>query len=138
MQNFFKKDIGIIVVLILLFLVILPFFYLKQGLLLIDTGREFFIPEQILNGNVLYKDVYNIYGALSYQINTMLMAAFGQKINILYNVGCINSLLIIITLYFLSREFLKKSFSFFQSFIICNGTKVQIFSLFDTQTIKKL
>ncbi len=112
MQNFFKKDIGIIFLLILLFFAILPFFYLKQGLLLIDTGREFFIPEQMLYGNCIYKDIYNIYGALSYQINEYLMMFFGQKINVLYNVGCLNSLIIIITLYLLSREFLKKSFSF--------------------------
>ena len=60
MQNFFKKDIGIIIVLILLFFLILPFFYLKQGLLLIDTGREFFIPQQMLEGKVLYKDILNL------------------------------------------------------------------------------
>ncbi len=60
MQNFFKKDIGIILVLILLFVAILPFFYLKQGLFLIDTGREFFIPQQMLFGNCLYKDIFNI------------------------------------------------------------------------------
>ena len=83
MQNFFKKDIGIIFLLILLFLAIIPFFYLKQGLMLIDTGREFYIPQQMLEGNVLYKDIYNIYGALSYQINAVLMAIFGQKINVL-------------------------------------------------------
>lgn len=112
MQNFFKKDIGIILLLILLFLAIIPFFYYKQGLLLIDTGREFYIPQQILDGNVLYKDIYNIYGALSYQVNAILMAIFGQKINVLYNMGCINSLLIIVTIYLLAREFLKKSFSF--------------------------
>jgi hypothetical protein len=118
MQNFFKKDIGIILLLILLFFAILPFFYLKQGLLLIDTGREFYIPQQMLEGNVLYKDIYNIYGALSYQINAILMAIFGQKMNVLYIAGCINSLFIIVTLYLLSREFLKKSFSFLFSVVM--------------------
>ena len=118
MQNFFKKDIGIITILILLFFAILPFFYLKQGLLLIDTGREFYIPKQMLTGEVLNKDIYNIYGALAYQINAVLMMLFGQKLNVLYIAGCINSLLIIITLYLLSREFLKKSFSFLFSVVM--------------------
>ena len=127
MQNFFKKDIGIILVLILLFFAILPFFYLRQGLLLIDTGREFFIPEQMLYGNCLYKDIYNIYGPLSYQINMYLMMFFGQKINVLYNAGCVNSLLIIITLYLLSREFLKKSFSFLFAVVMMFALVFQTF-----------
>ena len=127
MPDFLKKDNCIIVYLILLFIVILPFFYLKQGLLLIDTGREFYIPEQMLNGNVLFKDIYNIYGALSYQINAVLMFLFGHKINILYNVGCINSLLIIITLYLLAREFLNKSLSFLFSVIIMFALVFQTF-----------
>ena len=92
MPDFFKSDKGIIFYLVLLFIILLPFFYFKQGLLLIDTGREFYIPQQMLDGNVLYKDIYNIYGALSYQFNAVLMAIFGQKLNVLYNAGIINSL----------------------------------------------
>ena len=57
MSNFFKKDIGIIFILIVLFIAVLPFFYSNQGLLLIDTGREFYIPQQILNGEILYKNI---------------------------------------------------------------------------------
>lgn len=112
MINCFKKDIGIILLLILVFCLILPFFYMKQGLFLIDTGREYYVPLQMLDGNVLYKDIFNIYAPLSYQINSVIMSIFGQKLNVLYNVGILNSILIVITLFLISREFIGKSISF--------------------------
>ena len=127
MREIFKNDKTIIFFLIVIFFMFLPFFYLKQGLLLIDTGREFFIPEQMLYGNCLYKDIYNIYGALSYQINMYLMLFFGQKINVLYNAGCFNSLLIIITLFLLAREFLKKSYSFLFAILMMFALVFQTF-----------
>ena len=118
MINFFKTDKVLIFLLIIVFLGILPFFFLHQGLLLIDTGREFYIPSQMLKGEILYKDIFNIYGALSYQINAGLFYIFGQKINTLYFAGIFNSLLIVITIYFLAREFLNKSLSFLFSLLI--------------------
>ena len=88
---------------------------LDWPVLIIDTGREFYIPQQMLNGEVLYKDIYNIYGALSYQINAILFAIFGIKITTLYCAGILNSLTIVITIYLLSREFMKKGLSFMVS-----------------------
>ncbi len=119
MLNFFKTDKGIILLIILFFLLILPFFYLHQGLLLIDTGREFYIPLQLINGNILFKDIFNnFYGAFSYQFNALLFILFGQKIDVLAIAGVINSLFIIITLYLTAREFLQKNFSFFFAILI--------------------
>ena len=40
---------------------------------IIDSGREFYIPVRMLGGEVLYKDIFNIYGALSYQINALAL-----------------------------------------------------------------
>ncbi len=122
-----KSDKGIILILLIIFLCILPFFYLHQGLLLIDTGREFYIPQQIISGNVLYKDIFNIYGALSYQINALLFLIFGQKISVLALGGVFNSIIILITGYFLSREFLNKSISFLYSLVICFALIFQTF-----------
>ncbi len=118
MVNFLKTDKGIILLLLLIFFLILPFFFLHQGLLLIDTGREFYIPAQILNGKILYKDILNQYGALSYQINAMLFLIFGQKINTLYFAGIFNSLVIVIAIYLLAREFLNKLTSFLVSVLV--------------------
>lgn len=127
MKNFLKNDKGIMVLLILCFFLILPFFYLHQGLLLIDTGREFYIPQQILNGEILYKNIFNIYGALSYQFNALLFSIFGQNINTLYWAGIFNSLLIVVSLYLLAREFLKKQISFLFSILIMFALVFQTF-----------
>lgn len=118
MSKFFKSDLGMIFLLIVLFFVFINNCYLAQGLLSVDTGREFYIPQQMLNGQVLYKDIYNIYGTLSYQINAVLFAVFGIKITTLYWAGILNSLAIIITIYLLSREFLNKGLSSLVSFTI--------------------
>ncbi|MBE7704590.1 MAG: glycosyltransferase family 39 protein [Cyanobacteria bacterium SIG29] len=111
MSNFLKKDIGIILLLTVLFFAILPFFYMHQGLFSIDTGREFYIPQQMLKGEILYKDIFNIYGAFSYQLNAILFKIFGVEFKTLYWAGILNSLGIIITLYLLAREFLAKNIS---------------------------
>ena len=127
MSNFFKKDIGIISILIVLFFAVLPFFYSNQGLLLIDTGREFYIPQQMLNGEILYKDIFNIYGALSYQINAFLFIIFGENINTLYNAGIFNSLILVIAIFLLSREFLNKGFAFLISLTVMFSLVFNVF-----------
>lgn len=112
MQKFLKTDIFIVLLIFLIFISILPFFFLHQGLLTVDTGREFYISQQVSNGGVLYKDIFNIYGPFSYQFNALLFFIFGQSINTLYIAGIINSFIILTAIYLLAREFLNKSFSF--------------------------
>ena len=118
MNKFLKSDLGLISILCFLFFALLPFFFLKQGLLLIDTGREFYLPQQILNGGVLYKNLYNIYGAFSYQFNALLFLIFGQSFKTLYIAGVINSLIITVSTFLISREFLSKSLAFIISTLI--------------------
>lgn len=118
MFDFLKRDTGIIFLITVLFFTVLPFFFLHQGLLLIDTGREFYLPQQILNGSVLYKNLFNIYGPFSYLFNAVLFLIFGQKITVLYCAGILNSLLIVIGVFLISREFLKKDISFLLSIFI--------------------
>ncbi|MBQ8886321.1 MAG: glycosyltransferase family 39 protein [Candidatus Gastranaerophilales bacterium] len=112
MVNFFKSDKGLIFLLVLLFFGILPVFYLHQGTFLIDTGRELYISQQVAQGGVLYKDILNIYGPFAYQLMALLFNLFGQSITVAYNSGIINSFVIVITLFLLSREFLNKGLSF--------------------------
>ena len=37
-----------------------------------DIGRELYIVQQMLNGEVLYKDIFNVYAPLGYQINALI------------------------------------------------------------------
>ena len=121
-MSFFKSDKGIIFLLILVFFALLPFFYMKQGLLIVDTGREYYIPWQITQGQVLYKDIFsNMYGPFAYLFNAVMLYIFGQKLNVLYHCGILNSLLIIITLYLLAREFLNKVVSFLYATVLISA-----------------
>ena len=38
-----------------------------------DIGREVYIPSEIANGKILYKEIINIYAPLSYYINALLI-----------------------------------------------------------------
>lgn len=118
MINLFKSDIKIVLLLIILFFIILQPFYLHQGLLLIDTGREFYIPAQIQTGETLYKNIFNIYGPLSYILNSIFFNIFGQKINTLYWAGIFFSIGIVVYIYYISREFLNKYISFLIAILI--------------------
>ncbi len=118
MGKFFKTDLAIVLLLIAIFFIFLPSFFLRQGLLLIDTGREFYLPQQLNDTGVLYKTVYNIYGAFSYQFNAFLFSVFGEKFITLYFAGIINSIVILVSIFLISREFLNKTFSFLISFLV--------------------
>ncbi len=112
MQKVFKHDLFLIFIIFIIFVICLPFFFLHQGLLAVDTGREFYLSQQVANGGILYQNIFNIYGPFAYQLNGLLFKTFGEKILTLYWMGIINSFIIVISLYLISREFLKKSFSF--------------------------
>lgn len=111
MQKYLKNDWFIALLISVLFVLVLPFFFMKQGLLLIDTGREYYISQQVMQGKVLYKDILNIYGPFSYQLNAVLFSIFGDKLTVPYVMGVINSLVIVLSMFFLSREFLNKQMS---------------------------
>lgn len=82
-------------------------FYGKQDAYLVDVGREAYIPWQMLKGQLLYKDIFNVYGPLGYQINAILYAIFGIHLNTLYFAGYINTLIILFSVFFISKIFVK-------------------------------
>lgn len=83
-------------------------FYGKLGSYLVDVGREVYLPWRMLEGEVLYKDLFNMYGPLGYQINAILFKIFGIKLNTLYCAGFFSSLLISYLVYFISKLFVDK------------------------------
>ena len=79
---------------------------------LIDFGREVYYPERILAGDVLYKDLFNIYGPLAYQINAVLYKIFGAKLSTLFGAGAVCSLLTVSGVYLLANRYMSKFLSF--------------------------
>ena len=80
--------------------------------IMLDIGREVYYPEQILKGEVLYKDLFVIYGPFAYLFNAILYKVLGAKLSTLYFSGICSSFLAISGIYFLAKEFLSKSLSF--------------------------
>ncbi len=82
-----------------------------QGIL-IDFGREVYYPQRILQGKTLYKDLFNIYGPLAYQINAVLYKFFGAKLSTLYGAGVLCSLLTVSGIFLIAKKFLSEFLSF--------------------------
>ena len=107
-----------IVLLLLLFIGCSVFIGHIYGNLFMDCGREAILPELMLKGKVLYKDIFGMYNPLSYQINTCLYYVFGRTLNTLYGSAYINAFLLILGIYFISRKFISGYYSFCISFLI--------------------
>lgn len=111
MKDFFAENKFLITLWILCIAGLFIFAGHYSGVL-IDYGREVYYPEQILNGKILYKDLFNIYGPLAYQFNAILYKIFGIKLSTLYGAGIFTSLLTVSGIYLIAQKFLSKFLSF--------------------------
>lgn len=113
-KKFDLKELGFIFAFSLLCFFI---FFGKQDAYLVDVGREAYIPWQMLSGKVLYKDIFNVYGPLGYQINALAYMILGIKLDTLYFMGFLNSLIICFSTYFISKLFVPKKLSLAITFL---------------------
>lgn len=86
--------------------------------MLVDCGREAYIPDAMLKGQVLYQDILNVYGPLSYQINASLYLLLGISLDTLFMAGLIQTLVILATLYLIFRIFASQAISISLVFFI--------------------
>ena len=111
----FKLDIIAFSSITLIYLAALSFFWGHMGHVIIDCGREAYILQELLNGQLLYKDILNGYGPFAYQVNAIFFNLFGENLNVLYAAGAINAFIILLTTYLISRNITSKRVSW----IIC-------------------
>jgi len=83
-----------------------------------DVGREMIIPEGILKGKVLYKDILCIYSPLAYLMNALGFKIFGINIFTLEFLGSVNACFFAIIFYFLSKEFFSRQFAAILTFTV--------------------
>ena len=102
--------------LILFFLTL--FLHPLFGNLIIDSGREAYFPQQVLEGKVLYKDIFNLFGPLSYELNALFYKILGINIKSLFVAGFFISCLILFSLYFIARLFTSRGISWIICFFI--------------------
>lgn len=76
--------------------------------LLIDFGRELYVPWQILNGKILYKDIAYFNGPLSPYLNTLWFRLFGISLISLAFLNLLITAIITFFLYYLVQKFCDK------------------------------
>ncbi len=91
--------------------------FAHYGNLIVDCGREAYYPQEILNGKILYKDLFMIYTPFSYLFNAFLYKLFGINLSTLYFAGSIAAFLIITLFYLICRRFFDEKLSFSLSFL---------------------
>ena len=86
-----------------------------------DRGREFLIPQEILNGKVPYKDITLIYFPLGYYINAIIYKILGVSINSLHISQTFLCMIFIGFYYYCARLFTDKTGAFLLSLlaIVC-------------------
>ena len=107
----YKYDIVCILLIILMFTICSYLLWGYFGSILYDCGREAYLPQLILEGKILFKDIFGMYNPLSYQINALLYLIFGINLNVLYFAGTINAFLQLLCLYFICRQFVSEKYS---------------------------
>lgn len=86
----------------LFFALMLSMSWLKWGDLIVDYGREVYVPWQISKGSLLYRDIASFYGPLSSYLNAALFSVFGAS---LMAMQLFNILLVGLLTYFIYRLF---------------------------------
>ncbi|KWT75631.1 hypothetical protein [Candidatus Magnetominusculus xianensis] len=113
---------------VLCFLYLLNLSWLKWGDILIDTfDTLFYVPIQILNGAVLYKDIYAHYGFFGSYLLAFAFKLLGVNNYTVIYLGIIITLTCTFMLYKLARFFLNR---FFSTLIAINFLIVFAFSNF--------
>ena len=119
LKNFIRNsDIINLVIIVFLILILTLLLGNHHMSILSDRGREFLIPQEILNGQVPYKDITLIYFPLGFYINALLYKLFGVSIDTLLISQMFLSILYMLGFYFLSKEFLSKTTSLLLTILV--------------------
>ena len=98
------KNIIIPVILLVVFIIICIVSYGKNGNYIYDGFREAIVPESILQGKVLYKDILCLFPPLGYYFNAFLFKLFGCKLIVLHFASVICSAIILACVYKIMKE----------------------------------
>lgn len=105
MKDFIKNNWRIFLIegLVLLAFII---FYGQFGDVNVDSFREAYIPQEILAGKILYKNIFTIYAPFAYILNALLFLIFGVHLKTLYFAGLFATLGIFYLTHKIARKFL--------------------------------
>ena len=112
-QAYWKKGWISFIISAITFFYLLNLTWLKWGDLVVDLGREMYVPQELASGRLLYRDIFYIYGPFSPYFNSFLFKLFGAHIHSLILSGVITICAVSILIYKISRVFLNVFFSTF-------------------------
>jgi len=99
-----KRDIPVVAVIVAMLAGGLAASWMRWGNPLVDCGREMNQPLRLARGEMLYSQVRHIYGPLSPYLNAALFKLAGPSLGVLYAEGILCTLLILLAVYWLSRQ----------------------------------
>lgn len=108
----------------LYFTILLLWSWRKWPDILIDFGRELYVPWQISTGKILYKDISHIFGPLSQYANASLFYLFGPSYTLIILMNIIILALFLFLLYIIIKEACSELTAF-----ICCAVVISIFSV---------
>jgi hypothetical protein len=91
--------------------------WFKWGDLVVDLGREVYVPARLAEGAVLYRDIFYLYGPFPPYFNAFLYKIFGTNILSLVIGGILVTTLTALLIYKLSRMFLDVFFATFTTVV---------------------
>jgi hypothetical protein len=86
------------------FAILLAVSWQKWANLTIDGGREMNTPLRLLRGELIYADVYYLYGPFAPYLNAALYALCGIHLNTLYGAGIIASIVLLLLIFQLGEN----------------------------------
>lgn len=110
--NFFREnDFLPLLSIFLLTILMLKFTWLKWGSPLIDTGRELYIPQQILNGSHPYLDYFYPYGPVAPYLNAFIRKLFSTQLSTFIGCGAFSLTIVCFCIYKIGTNFFSKGIS---------------------------
>src|SRR5262245_20478469 len=107
-QGLFRtRDAFALIALTLLFMAMLIASWQRWTQPLLDHGREMNLPSRVLAGEQLYGDVQFLYGPFAPYFNALLYRIFGVHLSVLKISGAISAILILLLIYWLSRQLME-------------------------------
>ena len=106
--NFTKKIDIVLIILLTITLICCGISFGHLPLPMYDVGREAYLPQRILEGQVLYKDILNLFGPFSYLLTALIYKLLGSNLETLFIIGCTCAVLLISGIYELSKIMLDR------------------------------
>jgi hypothetical protein len=101
------KPLHAVLILILLFAIVSAVSWQMWANPVIDGGREMDTPLRLLRGEMIYSEVYYLYGPFAPYFNALLFKTFGIHLNVLYAAGLAGALLLVLSVFHLARGFMN-------------------------------